>query len=302
VAENNPPDEGEVHRYRLVTPPDGAPSEESELREAPAPHSQDGLVIGKTFTVRDPPPIGTSLRPGKRSAEAGKFFFKCTHCGKCCSDPATFINLTYHDILGLAKYMNFGLDQMLEVLGFYLFEGEMTPEQMRKMVFPPVHTEEGMAFVGLRRRDDGRCIYLNDENTCDIYPARPMVCRSFPFHFHLGTPRPEGQFEIRMSYAAKAEEYCEGIGPGAPKVDTPRWIQVGAATIKNILEDIKLVQEWNSAVEQERIRGTARNYLATIFQLENPANHPKKKQSVAGARRAALAQKLSQKKSSGGDR
>lgn len=39
--------------------------------------------------------------------------------------------------------------------------------------------EPGADMATLARQKDGRCVYLNDEDRCTIYPRRPFVCRTF---------------------------------------------------------------------------------------------------------------------------
>lgn len=36
-------------------------------------------------------------------------------------------------------------------------------------------------ILRLKTKKDGRCIFLNKQNRCDIYGSRPNVCRIFPF-------------------------------------------------------------------------------------------------------------------------
>ena len=43
-------------------------------------------------------------------------------------------------------------------------------------------TEQGTAYVALKKLDDGSCVFL-DNNLCLIHPIRPAVCASFPFVF-----------------------------------------------------------------------------------------------------------------------
>jgi Fe-S-cluster containining protein len=36
-------------------------------------------------------------------------------------------------------------------------------------------------ILRLKTKKDGRCIFLNKQNRCDIYSIRPNICRIFPF-------------------------------------------------------------------------------------------------------------------------
>lgn len=46
----------------------------------------------------------------------------------------------------------------------------------------PDDDDDGMTWVRLRNREDGSCILLDrDTNYCQIYEARPVQCRTYPF-------------------------------------------------------------------------------------------------------------------------
>ncbi len=38
----------------------------------------------------------------------------------------------------------------------------------------------GRRKIGLRKKRNGRCIFLSDDMRCGVYEARPMSCRIFP--------------------------------------------------------------------------------------------------------------------------
>ena len=56
------------------------------------------------------------------------------------------------------------LADFLNYVGFYMFEDEPSEQQLKQMVVPPIQTERGGAFLGLRKRDDGQCIFLTKNN------------------------------------------------------------------------------------------------------------------------------------------
>jgi len=64
---------------------------------------------------------------------------------------------------------------------------------------------EPYAYI-IRKTDQGKCIFLKD-NACTIYPARPLVCRFYPFELNL-----EGTKHV---FAHSTE--CPAIGKG-PRV------------------------------------------------------------------------------------
>lgn len=56
---------------------------------------------------------------------------------------------------------------------------------------------------------DGRCIFLQDDSRCRIYPVRPLQCRTYPFWPEITHSKAAWQREARR---------CEGIdrGPVVP--------------------------------------------------------------------------------------
>lgn len=196
------------------------------------------------------------------------FRFECQQCGKCCSDKDTIVNLTYTDILRIHSEKKLSLEDLLDVVGYYIYENEPTQDQLKKMVIPPILTQRGPAFLGLRKKNDGKCIYLSESNKCTIYQSRPAICRSFPFHFHYSpVTKPEKRIDIEMTYAVKAIEYCPGVGTPKKVVNSQKWLRIGEVTLKNLLKEAVLIKQWNKAVEAGKIVPSAENYLKNILQI-----------------------------------
>jgi len=87
--------------------------------------------------------------------------FKCVNCGKCCTDLNTLVNTTYSDILRIRNGLNLNLDEIIEILGFYVFDKKPTTKEIDKMVVPPIETEKGLAFIGLKKKSSGQCYFYN---------------------------------------------------------------------------------------------------------------------------------------------
>jgi len=52
---------------------------------------------------------------------------------------------------------------------------------------------------------DGRCVFLNDRGECNVYPVRPVQCRTYPFWSEIVIRQQDWQRESRR---------CEGINRG----------------------------------------------------------------------------------------
>ena len=206
------------------------------------------------------------------------YHFKCVQCGKCCSDKNTIVNLTYSDVLRIQWDQNLGFEELLDIVGFYIFDEPITDEQKEKMVLPHIETQNGPAFLGLRKNDDGTCIFLNNNKKCKIYKARPDICRTFPFHFH-STPHKDQMEKMNVSieYAAKAIEYCPGIKKSSPLIGNTKWMIIGKLTLENIIRDAIFIKRWNKAVESNKVKPIAENYLKIITDFSKTSKKPQKK-------------------------
>ena len=106
--------------------------------------------------------------------------FSCTKCGRCCKDAKTFVNVTYQDILRLHKGLKMPLEEIMEVVAFYTFKDVNVEEFMNQMVYTPLETEQGLAYIGLLKKEESRCVFLGEDDKCTIYEHRPRICRTFP--------------------------------------------------------------------------------------------------------------------------
>jgi len=88
---------------------------------------------------------------------------KCNHCGLCCRDPLTQINVTVGDIWRIADFLNVEVED--------LFKDKIGLNPFREPEFKDVYDVD----LGLNLP----CKFRVNER-CSIYPARPLNCRLFP--------------------------------------------------------------------------------------------------------------------------
>ncbi len=202
-----------------------------------------------------------------------RFRFKCLRCGRCCKDPATIVTVTIADIRALATHLGMGVDELLSILGFYQLSESVSNAQIEKMVTRPIATEKGQAFVGLLKGEGGKCTFLNEENLCTIYAARPKVCRTFPFTY-TALKRLKGgvDYTLKMGITSKGVEYCPGLtAKGAPLVKLQESKKLGAETLVEMEEHARFALEWNAAVHAGKVQGTARNFIEELLKKRKPA-------------------------------
>ena len=85
--------------------------------------------------------------------------FECTACGRCCT------NHDGHDSVFMTEQ---DLKRAAEKLG-------LTRKEFLKR-----YTRRARGGRVLKDRGD-RCVFLSPEGLCEIYDARPLQCRTFPF-------------------------------------------------------------------------------------------------------------------------
>lgn len=196
--------------------------------------------------------------------------FECVHCGKCCTDVNTLVNTTYLDILRIKNGLNLTQSEIIEILGFYVFDKNPTKEEIERMVVPPIETERGLAFAGLKKKTDGQCyFYHSEKKRCSIYEIRPNFCRTFPFTFKILNDKDKlTETNIKIIYTEKGLQYCEGIGKKAPLIEKNHWIQIGQNALRDLAKNAVFIQWWNESVKKETILPTVRNYILTTFSLD----------------------------------
>jgi Fe-S-cluster containining protein len=197
--------------------------------------------------------------------------FKCVHCGKCCTDLKTLVNTTYTDILRIRDGLNLTEDEIVEVLGFYIFEKEPTAKEIAKMVVPAIETERGLAFSGLKKHSNGYCYFYNEKKKrCAIYDIRPNFCRTFPFTFKLFINKENSnKKKILVLFTEKGKDYCQGIGLESPIIKIDNWTELGQKVLEDLAKNAVLVKKWNESVKKGAITPSVRNFILTIINLEN---------------------------------
>lgn len=167
--------------------------------------------------------------------------FECNRCGTCCTDKKTIVNLTKTDIIRLKHSLKLDIKELLEITSFYVLGESQSSEIFDQMVIPPILTERGQSFVALRKKDDGSCIFYNQEKKkCRIYSIRPCFCRTFPFSFNLNEDE-----KVKILITEKGKKYCEGINDKAPVIDVKSWKSLGKKALKDLEKNANFIFNWN---------------------------------------------------------
>ena len=140
-------------------------------------HYPSGVVgfrtpFKKTPTVKHKPWYEKGLR------------FECTTCGACCRSHGDYAHLymVEEEVLGIAQHL--GLD----------------PQTFRERYCAE---EDGWTVL---QEGHEVCPFLGEDNRCQVYPVRPMQCRSWPFW--------EENLASREVWEGDVKATCPGIGQG----------------------------------------------------------------------------------------
>ncbi|MHA1917418.1 MAG: YkgJ family cysteine cluster protein [Candidatus Ranarchaeia archaeon] len=165
--------------------------------------------------------------------------FKCIKCGECCKDPNMLIIVDGADLRNLEKVL--GFENLMKNLSFFTIDQKNT-DSMKRFIVPSVLTKRGLTFIGLKKSENGECVFLDQENNCKLYKARPRVCRTFPFSFN---EKEDGLFWGTVEWDKK----CPGFGKGK-RMNKKELQEIGSKAMKQVNEYILFVEKWNELVEE----------------------------------------------------
>jgi Fe-S-cluster containining protein len=145
------------------------------------------------------------------------------------------VTLTGRGLTVLSQNLGLSSKDLLRAVDFYILrKDEQAPIGLRNL--PSILTERGMAYIALKKMDEGSCIFLKD-NLCMIHSYRPAVCRSFPFVFEMDD---EG---ILWGLSA-LKDICPGLGNGS-EVTVRELEELGISVMEDLEIYKEFVEEWN---------------------------------------------------------
>jgi Fe-S-cluster containining protein len=117
--------------------------------------------------------------------------FICRMCGQCCRGQGGIV-ASAAEQARLAAHLHMSVDE---------FRDAYTVPQGKKTV--------------LRTREDGFCVFFDPVAACTVHPAKPDVCRAWPFF--------RGNLVDPVSWEL-AQDYCPGIVPQSSHAE---FVRVG---------------------------------------------------------------------------
>ena len=161
------------------------------------------------------------------------------------------MTLTGTDLARLSTTLGLSARDLLGATDFYILNShESVPEGLHQI--PQVNTEQGPAFVALKKQKDGDCIFLED-NLCMVHAVRPSVCASFPFVFERKGPD--------LSWGLSAmKQICPGLGKG-PQVQDSDLVSLGTEALRALALYKEFVEMWNKTTKAP----TALDFIESVL-------------------------------------
>jgi Fe-S-cluster containining protein len=109
------------------------------------------------------------------------YCLECSKLGQDCCRESHAKFLTLGDAARIADFLND------EIKSFALY-GELNYKDKEEYIYIHKHqsyyydlTLEDNRLLQLKEKKDGSCFFQEDDGRCRIYPARPLICRTYPF-------------------------------------------------------------------------------------------------------------------------
>lgn len=122
--------------------------------------------------------------------------FRCLRKGLCCK--RYWIPVTHLDLARILEFVNMSLEELIDLKSVEVYGNY--PQ------IPQVLVNGRLYYLSLRDREDGSCIFLDEEKgVCLIHPAKPIVCRFYPFTYKIAGD------EIVVTVSEGAVGACPGL-------------------------------------------------------------------------------------------
>ena len=109
--------------------------------------------------------------------------FSCTECGYCCREEPGYVFLSKNDLQNLQTHLSLDRTTLIDTYCRTVDLGNFK-------------------MLSLKENKNNDCIFLN-KNGCQVYNARPLQCRSYPFWATL--------MDDKDSWLEESKS-CPGIG------------------------------------------------------------------------------------------
>lgn len=134
--------------------------------------------------------------------------FECTECGKCCKTQGS-VYLSPTEVKQAATLLDISASTFVE-------------RYASRTLHHDNQDDDVIPWVRLVNSNDGACVFLNDDNQCMVYEARPIQCSTFPFwpdlmkspstwNAEVRIPDKNDDIDMDIPYWSKSQGGCEGM-------------------------------------------------------------------------------------------
>lgn len=110
---------------------------------------------------------------------AARYNFECEKCGSCCKGPVP-VSRHFEALLLLEHFGELSASKQSEILRrARLYKLEAKRRGYPKYPSMPLFGAQFLASQVVRNLSGIACPLLSDDNTCELYSARPIACRAF---------------------------------------------------------------------------------------------------------------------------
>ena len=167
---------------------------------------------------------------------------ECSRCATCCIEP--IVPVTNTDVRRICAFNG---KTPSSIIRFY------SPSEMEfdseSAVW--VRFSYGKRALGLRKKNE-RCMFLNDQNLCSVYEARPMTCRTFPYQVDFDDDDQVSDVDLNLIVNCKSK-----IAPSSPLTEVIKNVRIEEEEDELYFD---LIRKWN----RKKIIGTSREFLKFI--------------------------------------
>lgn len=160
--------------------------------------------------------------------------FECTACGKCCkTDGSVYLTPEEHE--QAANFLDISKEAFIQKYASHTISDGGKGEWIRLLERPDAN------------ENSHGCIFLNDDNTCKIYEARPIQCSTYPFWPNIMKSRRHWNNEVRRADDETSSDLPEwdvetGGCEGMKMVGTNDDGNIGGVPLDKVYEQIHLYE------------------------------------------------------------
>ena len=131
--------------------------------------------------------------------------FECTSCGKCCQTKGS-VWMSPQDVRQASDWLQMEESTFISRYASHTLDPTRT-NQLTTTTTATTATSTATTtnsntspWVRLRNNSQEHCIFLTIDKKCQIYPVRPIQCKTYPFWTNVMSSKQSWNDEVRLPY------------------------------------------------------------------------------------------------------